>query len=144
MKKQTKWRDRFDVHPSAAAFPEMSDAEIKELGADIKKHGLKEPILVRIDNSGKETLIDGRSRLDAMELTGIELKPEHLDIKPFSKVENIPSLIVSLNAHRRHLSKGTKAAIIVAAHLAAENLATMAELPEADEKSIEDTIKDAK
>ena len=30
------WRQRFKVHPAADAFPMMSDAELDELGKDIK------------------------------------------------------------------------------------------------------------
>jgi len=35
------WRDRFKIHPVAELFPMMSEDELRELGEDIKEHGLK-------------------------------------------------------------------------------------------------------
>ena len=36
----SRWRDTCAVHPAADVFPMMSDEEIDDLAADIKKHGL--------------------------------------------------------------------------------------------------------
>jgi ParB-like chromosome segregation protein Spo0J len=67
------WRDTITVHPAADKFPMMSDSELKELAADIEKHGLKEKVLfAKID--GKRVLIDGRNRMAACFLIG--QKPE--------------------------------------------------------------------
>ena len=69
------------VHPEAARLPMMSDAELKELAADIKAHGMQEPLIVWRDNTeeangGKEPfpryLLDGRNRLAALKLIGID------------------------------------------------------------------------
>src|SRR5262249_55719558 len=60
------WRDVLPVHPAAELFPLMSPDELRELGEDIKKRGLQIPILIRGDE-----LLDGRNRLDAMELVGV-------------------------------------------------------------------------
>ena len=35
--KKQSWRDVLKVHPAAELFPLMSDAELKELGEDIKR-----------------------------------------------------------------------------------------------------------
>ena len=35
----TTWRNSITVHPLANKFPMMSDGELKELAADIKKNG---------------------------------------------------------------------------------------------------------
>jgi ParB-like chromosome segregation protein Spo0J len=75
------WRHDLSVHPAADLFPLMSEAELRELGEDIKKNGLQSPIIVmsgRIDDDGEEIqqwyLLDGRNRLDAMALVGIKLE----------------------------------------------------------------------
>jgi hypothetical protein len=61
------WRDHLAVHPAADLFPLMSESEQRELGEDIKARGLHHPIVLY---QGK--LLDGRNRLDAMELVGIK------------------------------------------------------------------------
>jgi hypothetical protein len=65
------WRDVLPVHPAADLFPLMSEAELRELGEDIKKNGLLFPIIA----CGGQ-LLDGRNRLDAMALVGIKFKIE--------------------------------------------------------------------
>ena len=63
----TNWRDILPVHPAADLFPLMSESELRELGEDIKANGLRASIVLY---EGK--LLDGRNRLDAMELVGVE------------------------------------------------------------------------
>jgi hypothetical protein len=74
----SKWRDdlEYPVHPAADVFPMMSDTELAELGADIKKNGLTTPIVFWTGDSGT-FLIDGRNRLEAMERAGV-LDDDHL------------------------------------------------------------------
>jgi ParB-like chromosome segregation protein Spo0J len=71
------WRDVLSVHPDADSFPMMSKSQLRELGEDIKAHGLKFPIVVGL-KPGVEyatscaadfELLDGRNRLAALELT---------------------------------------------------------------------------
>jgi hypothetical protein len=85
--KSTKtWRDILPVHPAAELFPLMSETELRELGEDIKKNGLKLPIILwsphplgerKLDDVGglgavKDLqLLDGRNRLDALALNGV-------------------------------------------------------------------------
>jgi hypothetical protein len=72
------WRDIIAIHPAAELIPLMSPAELRELGENIKKNGLRQPVVVCWDGKGKEEIndpskykfLDGRNRLDAMELVG--------------------------------------------------------------------------
>jgi ParB-like chromosome segregation protein Spo0J len=90
------------VHPVAAAFPMLEEAELADLAASIKAEGLHDPI-VR-DTEG--TLLDGRNRLAACELAGIE--PRHTTYRGDDPV----TLIMSLNTRRRMLSQGQRAIIV--------------------------------
>ena len=40
------WSTRFPVHPAADLFPMMSDAELDELGKDIREHGMRQGIVL--------------------------------------------------------------------------------------------------
>jgi hypothetical protein len=42
----SSWRDHIKVHPAADLFPPMSQAELKELGEDIRKNGMNKPVIV--------------------------------------------------------------------------------------------------
>jgi hypothetical protein len=64
-----RWRDVLPVHPAAELFPLMSDAELRELADDIEANGLLEKVTV-IEQDGVPHLLDGRNRLDALELLG--------------------------------------------------------------------------
>jgi hypothetical protein len=78
-----KWRDHLKVHPAADLLPPMLEAELREFGEDIKKNGLTSPIVLYLAPSlpinkhsdrKQYMLLDGRSRLDAMTLVGIEFE----------------------------------------------------------------------
>jgi hypothetical protein len=56
------------VHPVAALFPMLADDELEELAADIKERGLLQPIV--LDADGR--VLDGRNRLAACEIAGVE------------------------------------------------------------------------
>src|SRR5215472_1405505 len=96
------------VHPVADLFPMMTDEELADLAEDIKVNGLIHPI-VR-DQHG--VLIDGRNRLRACEMAGIEPSYTMLD------GQDPVAFILSANVTRRHLSKGQQAmAVAKARHL---------------------------
>jgi hypothetical protein len=81
------WRDRLEVHPAADLFPMMSDEELQALAEDIQKNGLRTKIVVwrpsNLDvHNGTQLLLDGRNRLTAMEMAGID--PFHADGKKLS------------------------------------------------------------
>lgn len=93
----------YPIHPAAELFPMMSVEELSELASDIRENGQLEPIVI-FDGQ----VLDGRNRIKACELVGIE---------PISHtVTNIASPVVyvlSRNLHRRHLSISQRAAIAV-------------------------------
>lgn len=89
------------VHPAAALFPMMGPEELRELAEDIKAHGLRKAITL-FDGQ----ILDGRNRLKACELAGIEPFFEELAYCP-SPTE----WVVSINLHRRHLTASQRAAI---------------------------------
>lgn len=129
--KTKSWRDMIEVHPAANLFPMMSDEELKALGEDIKQHGLNEPIAITYQKPGggpyQYSLIDGRNRLDAMEMAG--LAPNLLRARDRWKLElagsnqnEVPQpvfatgnpfdYVLSRNIHRRHLTPEQKRDLI--------------------------------
>ncbi|HYM25282.1 MAG TPA: hypothetical protein VEU08_18825 [Vicinamibacterales bacterium] len=92
------WRPT-EVHPAAEAFPMLPDDELAALADDIKTNGLRLSIVT--DAAG--VLIDGRNRLRACEIAGVE--------PTFSQLngQDARAFIVSANLTRRNLSKGQQA-----------------------------------
>jgi hypothetical protein len=101
-----------EIHPVATMFPMMSDAELAELADDIRENGLREAIWTY---DGK--VVDGRNRLKACQIAGVEPK-----FREWKGDGSLVKFIVSLNSHRRHLSPGQRAAVAVEIekHLAVE------------------------
>ena len=103
--KPKSWRDCIAIHPAAELFPLMGEDELRELGEDIRKHGLCEGVAL-LDGE----LLDGRNRLDAMEMIGVKLvtgngQPEWANI-PFRNVKGADpvAFVLSKNILRRHLT----------------------------------------
>ncbi len=93
-------------HELSQLFPLLDGPALNELAEDIRKHGLREPIVLF-----EGSILDGRNRYLACQRAGIEPHYRDLDegIDPISYV-------VSANLHRRHLSESQRA--IAAAKLA--------------------------
>jgi hypothetical protein len=89
------------VHPAALRFPKMTAPELEQLAADIKENGLRYPIM--LDSKG-EMLVDGRNRVAACRIAGVEPIFERLP-----EDQNPAAYIMSANMHRRDLTKGQKA-----------------------------------
>lgn len=89
------------AHPVAALFPSLEGADFDQFVADIREHGLREPI-----KTWNGVLIDGRNRERACKAAGIE--PRHKEIKFADEYEAI-AYIISENLHRRHLDTGQRA-----------------------------------
>ncbi|MEV0556295.1 DUF5131 family protein [Streptomyces sp. NPDC050597] len=98
----------YEVHAFAGAFPLIDGEEFEELVRDIKRNGLREPIIL---NHDRTVLIDGRNRWRACEEAGSDPVFETL---PERYTEHmILDLIVSKNLARRQLNQGQKSAMAV-------------------------------
>jgi ParB-like chromosome segregation protein Spo0J len=93
-----------EFHPLANMFPSLLGAEIATLAADIKKHGLREPI-VRYEGM----ILDGRNRYRACLRAGVA--PRYQEITFADRAAAI-AYVISANIHRRHLTSGQKRAVI--------------------------------
>jgi hypothetical protein len=128
---KSSWRDHIKVHPAADLFPMMSDDELKILGEDIKKNGMELPLIFYQDKPGDEyELLDGRNRLDALEVVGEPVFNDegfddnsrynplklhwHLDYeyKDSSICEDPYAFVISANLRRRHLDNEGKRKLI--------------------------------
>lgn len=91
------------IHPAACIFPEMDAASLRELANDIKVNGQREPVVY-----WREQLLDGRNRIQACKIAGVEPESCELDgdndFDPFAYV-------LSVNLHRRHLSESQRAMV---------------------------------
>jgi hypothetical protein len=66
------WRQFLRIHPALEAIPPLGATELQALAQSIRQHGLLEPIHVATVD-GVTYLLDGRGRLDAMELLGWQI-----------------------------------------------------------------------
>jgi hypothetical protein len=104
LKRARKMKMTLQIHPVAALFPMLDNDEIKALAADIKAQGLNNSIVT--DYSGN-VLLDGRNRLKACEMVGIE---PHL-IKLAHDKDPV-EFILARNVNRRHMTQGQNAVIV--------------------------------
>jgi hypothetical protein len=137
----SSWRDVLPIHPAAELIPPMSPDELKTLGEDIDKNGLTSPIVLwRPDGARSRSwpqLLDGRSRLDAIEIaTGapaIKTREELNDSDKFVFAKSDPyAFVISANIHRRHLNAEQKRDLIAKLIKAT---------PEKSDRQIAETVK---
>ena len=112
------WRELYSVHPSADVLPMMSDEELAKLGEDILANGQKHSVLLWSNGQGT-WLIDGRNRLEAMERVGMD--PAEARTETFT-CKDPATHIISLNIHRRHLTKEQAVGAMFAIRKAAEEV----------------------
>lgn len=90
------------VHPSAELFPLMPEEELNELAESIKKHGLREKLVVDTDG----VLIDGRNRYEAIKRAGLHIAAEDVTVMNFdNKPYTVDEYIVMANIERRNLTR---------------------------------------
>jgi len=139
------WRDVIKVHPAADLFPMMMPDELKALGEDIKRNGMTAPIVWWTEREAdiektpppKYQLLDGRNRLDAMEMVGLTLidasskppvfydwvwedcrfgegGPQKNAMTGETSIEKTDPFeyVLSANLHRRHLTAEQKREIV--------------------------------
>src|SRR5262245_56993071 len=116
--RRKSWRDILKIHPAAQLFPLMTPEELRVLGKDILENGLSSPIIYWGDD--EVFMLDGRNRLDAMELVGMRLVEEDgridnrlLRWRRLSSTGDDPipdpfSYVINANIHRRHLTPTQK------------------------------------
>jgi ParB-like chromosome segregation protein Spo0J len=90
-----------EAHPIAALFPMLEPDELAELATDIAENGLQVPIV--LDSKGH--ILDGRNRYEACVMANVEPQFETFD----GSEEEAKAYVLSINVHRRHLTKGQMA-----------------------------------
>ena len=85
----------------------MPDSELKAMAKDIGTNGLRRPIV----RDGGGVVLDGRNRMSACQIAGVEPTYQTVDLDEEGK----RALIVSLNIMRRHLTPSQRS--VVAAQL---------------------------
>ncbi|EST29212.1 ParB/RepB/Spo0J family partition protein [Streptomyces roseochromogenus] len=99
------------IHPTASMFPTLSKDELHDLAESIKTDGQHKPIVLDADG----VLLDGRNRLAACEIAGVE--PRFTTYTG----DDPTGVILSHNLYRRHISKGQQAMIIAMARSFSEH-----------------------
>src|SRR4029077_12050262 len=84
-------------HRFSEIWPLMNGKALDDLALDIAAHGLRTPILTY-----QGEVLDGRSRERACEMAGVAARYEEAQV---ASDDEALDLAVSLNQHRRHLTK---------------------------------------
>ena len=125
-KSARSWRAVLPIHPAAELLPRTSPDESRALGEDVIRNGLTSPVvLCQPDSKTPLYLLDGISRLDAIELvTGEEVVVGPLGITAgeftsdkvivLDKSVDPWAYVISANVHRRHLTAEQKREVIAA------------------------------
>jgi len=94
-----------EFHPLADVFPLLEDEAFDDLVADIKRNGLREPIVLTPDGR----ILDGRNRYLACRAA--KQKPWFVTTEELP--EKWPSFVISENIRRRHLTASQLATVAV-------------------------------
>lgn len=91
------------IHPYCEMFPEFQREDWGAFVADVKRHGLRDPI---VTFDGK--ILDGRSRVKACKESGRKIRTVEFG----GTEDEALAFVMSHNLHRRHLTPGQKAVIV--------------------------------
>jgi ParB family chromosome partitioning protein len=92
----------YQPHEFADLFPLMAPEEFVALKADIKAHGLRQPVMMF-----EGRILDGRNRFRACQEVGEEIIHEEF----LGTSDDALAFVLSANLHRRHLTAGQKAVL---------------------------------
>jgi hypothetical protein len=96
----------YPAHPLAATFPMIEGSAFEELKADIRKHGILEPIRLY-----QGMILDGRNRCAAARAVGHEFTTK--DFKEWiGTLAEAEAWVISTNFHRRQLTNAQKQEVI--------------------------------
>lgn len=95
------------LHPAAAVFPLLGEHELRALADSIVSTGLQHPVTVMSD-AGQWVLLDGRNRIQACALAGVEVRHEVYG------GEDPVGFIVAANLRRRQLNESQLSIVGVA------------------------------
>jgi hypothetical protein len=87
---------KYKVHLLCSVYPDYSPEALAEQAADVKANGLRDKITFTPD----DLLLDGKNRVRACELAGVEITPEMIEVHHGDPL----AFVVSKNDHRRHLT----------------------------------------
>ncbi len=97
-------------HPAAELLPRLEGADLAALVEDVRAHGLRVPIVTWTDpRTGEVLLLDGRNRLEACRLAGLEPRFEAYT------GDDPVAYGLSCNVARRHLTASQRAMVAAAA-----------------------------
>lgn len=97
---------KWPAHPAADLFPMLAAEELQALADDIGEKGQLEAIVLY-----EGQVLDGRNRLAACELAGVE--PRTITMGFRSDEIGPAEWVISKNLHRRHLTKSQSATVAV-------------------------------
>jgi hypothetical protein len=119
-KPTSDWRSLINIHPAADLFPMMGQDELWVLGEDIKANGLLHPIQML---SG--AVIDGRNRLDAMELIGLKLRfPKREKENRFESQIWVDGKVIGYCRHNTPIDIPDPTAFVISQNINRRNLTT--------------------
>ncbi|MGF6470141.1 hypothetical protein [Paraburkholderia youngii] len=96
--------DELKAHPAANLFPMMGGDEWKAFVEDVRKHGVRDPIIT-LDGM----ILDGRNRYKAARMAGRECRS--IALGEFSETDPV-QYVLSANLHRRQLTQEQRREVI--------------------------------
>ena len=94
-----------NIQKMVSLFPEVKGRRFDDLVADVKAHGLVEPIVKMGDD-----ILDGRARLRACKLAKVE--PRFIQFAALKFKGTADEYLWSVNLQRRHLTGDQRAVLI--------------------------------